>query len=124
MRSNNWRRFLAVVLMSAPLTRAPAPVRATEPEPKPQARTDIHGDALPAGALARLGTIRWRHGGPVTFVSFLADGKTLLTASQDNTVRVWDLATGKEVRRLDQHQEAATGGAAQFRMMGAGGGGM
>ena len=28
------------------------------------------------------------------------DGKTLLTAGRDNTIRLWDLATGKELRRF------------------------
>jgi WD40 repeat protein len=74
-------------------------------EPGPEARgkaADSHGDPLPPGALARLGTTRLRHGGDVTFVAFGSDGKTLLTAGQDDTIRLWDLATGKEVRRFDR----------------------
>jgi WD40 repeat protein len=70
--------------------------------PKEAGRTDLHGDPLPAGALARLGTLRWRHGTPVTHVAFLPNGKTVLTASQDNRVRLWDLETGKELRRFDR----------------------
>ena len=31
----------------------------------------------------------------VTGVAFLPDGKTLASCSEDQTVRVWDLATGK-----------------------------
>ncbi len=67
---------------------------------KGKAAADRHGDLLPAGALARLGTTRLRHQADVTFVSFGANGKTILTAGQDGTVRLWDLATGKEIRRF------------------------
>src|SRR5262249_57176748 len=48
------------------------------PEAKDKAVTDLYGDPLPAGALARLGTTRWQHGTNVTFVAFGPDGKTLL----------------------------------------------
>jgi WD40 repeat protein len=57
-------------------------------------------DALPEGALKRLGSLRWRHGEPITFLAFPSDGKTLLSASQDSVVRVWDRHTGKEIRRF------------------------
>jgi WD40 repeat protein/beta-lactamase regulating signal transducer with metallopeptidase domain len=72
----------------------------TGPETKGRPSADPHGDLLPSGALARLGTTRWRHGAEVTFVSFTPDGKALLTAGQDNTIRLWDLASGKEIRRF------------------------
>jgi WD40 repeat protein len=65
-----------------------------------KARKDLHGDPLPKGALARLGTTRWRHAAPVTYIAFVAEGKGLLTACQDETVRLWDRATGKEIRRF------------------------
>ncbi len=68
--------------------------------PQAAGRTDRYGDPLPAGALARLGTTRWRHGTPVTYVAFLPDGKAVLTVSLDDIVRLWDLATGKEIRRV------------------------
>src|SRR5262249_35678746 len=62
-------------------------------------RGDVLGDPLPPGVLARLGTLRLRHQGEVTFVSFVAGGQ-LLTAGQDNTIRLWDLEKRKEVRRF------------------------
>jgi WD40 repeat protein/beta-lactamase regulating signal transducer with metallopeptidase domain len=71
-----------------------------DPQANGKATADAHGDPLPAGALARLGTTRLRHGAEISFVAFGADGKTLLTASQDNTIRLWDLETGKEIRRF------------------------
>jgi RNA polymerase sigma factor (sigma-70 family) len=63
---------------------------------------DRHGDALPLGAVARLGTVRFRHGSTVTGLAFAPDGKTIVSGSYDQTVRVWDAATGQEVRRLSE----------------------
>src|SRR5689334_15936863 len=81
---------------------------------KPQAgRTDLFGDPLPEGALARLGTLRWRHGGPVYFTGFSADGKQLVTASMDGSVRVWEVATGKLLNTLTRPAESVP--ADQFR---------
>jgi WD40 repeat protein len=68
--------------------------------PQAPSKGDKCGDPLPDGALTRLGTIRWRHADTVTFVAFLADGKAVLTGAQDNTLRLWDRATGKEIRRF------------------------
>jgi WD40 repeat protein/beta-lactamase regulating signal transducer with metallopeptidase domain len=76
------------------------------PEANNKATADRLGDPLPAGARARLGTTRMRHGSEVTFVAFGSGGKTLLTAGRDNTVRLWDLATGKEIRRFAQPKPA------------------
>lgn len=60
---------------------------------------DAHDDLLPLGSRLRLGTVRFRHGAGIAFVGFLGDGSQLLTASHDGLLRVWDVATGKEVRR-------------------------
>jgi WD40 repeat protein len=60
---------------------------------------DAHDDLLPTGSRLRLGTTRFRHGAGVAFVAFLGDGSQLLTASHDGLLRVWDVSTGKEVRR-------------------------
>ena len=62
------------------------------------ARTDAHGDPLPAGALLRLGTVRWR--AFARFLAFTPDGKTLVTCEglgqQESVFRRWDAATGAE----------------------------
>jgi WD40 repeat protein len=44
------------------------------------------------------------HHGPVLGLLFSPDGKTLASASQDQTLRLWDLATGTEIRRLGEAQ--------------------
>src|SRR6185312_6919092 len=78
------------------------PPMATErpvPEGDKQARTDRHGDPLPAEALVRLGTTQLRHTRAAS-VFFAPDGKTVASAGGNHTVRLWDVATGKLVRNL------------------------
>lgn len=64
---------------------------------------DSYGDPLPKGCWVRIGTIRWRHGCRVWAVAFHPDGKSLLAASVDGSVRVWDSNSGKEIRRFTGH---------------------
>jgi WD40 repeat protein len=52
------------------------------------------------------GAISLRHGGPVYSLIFTRDGKTLISASGDRLIRLWDPATGKERRRLKGHTAA------------------
>jgi RNA polymerase sigma factor (sigma-70 family) len=59
-------------------------------------RTDIYGDPLPPGVLARMGTVRLRHAS--THLVFAPDGKAFLTCGTDGTLRHWDVATGKPLR--------------------------
>jgi RNA polymerase sigma factor (sigma-70 family) len=96
----------AAGLASCWTTGAPAGGRGTAiAEPavpegeKPRARVDRFGDPLPDGALARIGTTRFRHGGIIQVVAFAADGKRLLSYGADG-IRVWDAATGREQRHL------------------------
>src|SRR6266849_1082838 len=41
------------------------------------------------------------HSQNVTSVSFSPDGKTLASGSYDNTVKLWDVSTGAELRTLE-----------------------
>jgi RNA polymerase sigma factor (sigma-70 family) len=85
-------------------------------QPTPQG-FDANDDPLPAGALARLGTLRWRHNAPVQLIVLSPDGKTVFSAADDRLVHVWDFATGKELCRfgpgkVDQSSRIAPPGGA------------
>jgi RNA polymerase sigma factor (sigma-70 family) len=56
------------------------------------------GKSLPEGATARMGSSQLRHGEVVFFVAYTADGKHLITAGRDHAIKMWDRATGDEVR--------------------------
>ena len=64
-------------------------------------RTDRCGDSLPAEALARMGTTRFRHAGPIHFLGYSPDGKTLASGNSAGSIDfcLWDATTGKELRR-------------------------
>jgi WD40 repeat protein len=60
---------------------------------------DTCGDLLPQGAFARLGTLRFRPGDESCALTLAPDGKTAATGEMGR-VRLWDLASGKEVREF------------------------
>src|SRR5207253_5574532 len=49
------------------------------------------------------------HTGLVFSVAFSPDGKVLATGSFDNTVKLWDFATGKELQTLKGHTSSIYG---------------
>ena len=65
-----------------------------------QSKADAHGDSLPAGAVSRLGTVRWRAANNIVLATML-DSRTALTVTEDHLVQIWDTASGKELRRID-----------------------
>jgi WD40 repeat protein len=66
-------------------------------EPPATQKLDGSGDRLPHGALARMGTVRYRPGSRPFTLAVSPDSRTLATG-EDGVVRLWDLATGKETR--------------------------
>jgi RNA polymerase sigma factor (sigma-70 family) len=105
---------LALVTTTAGLLARPTPIRES-PQVKPpgdpvpaapaQARLDTHGDPLPPGALLRLGSLRLRAGAPVFAVVPTPDGKGIFSGSRTPTARLWEVDTGKELRRFDLPQK-------------------
>jgi WD40 repeat protein len=67
-----------------------------QPPTGSQAAAAIHGDPLPAGAVARFGTVRFRHGTAVSSLSVSPDGK-LVVSSGGGHVCAWDIPSGKLV---------------------------
>lgn len=55
------------------------------------------GRTLPPGAVARLGGTGLRHADRPTCVAFSPDGTHVVTGGQDDTVRVWSVATGRQL---------------------------
>ncbi|HLN31397.1 MAG TPA: sigma-70 family RNA polymerase sigma factor [Gemmataceae bacterium] len=71
-------------------------------EPQTSARTDLYGDPLPPGAIARMGTVRLRQGSSTAYLSAAAspDGKFIAT-SGDDSIRLWNASTGKLLWRMN-----------------------
>jgi RNA polymerase sigma factor (sigma-70 family) len=73
-----------------------------------QEHVDFHDDhPLPRGAVARLGTLRFRHSEAITRIAIGTDGTSILSAA-GKAVYVWDLATGKERRHFEGHKAPVT----------------
>jgi WD40 repeat protein len=68
---------------------------------EPESRKDGDGNALPAGALIRLGSLRFRHSAPVDVVAFSPDGAWAASyCGSEGHVAVWQASSGALKRKL------------------------
>jgi|GEM_PF-5497639 len=65
-----------------------------------QTRTDADGDRLPEGAIARIGSSRFRTDKFFADFTFSPDGKLIAGASYGGRLTVWEVATGREVTAI------------------------
>src|SRR5262245_21144455 len=80
------------------LVIALAAILACNEETGAPARTDLFDDPLPTGAVARLGTERFRACGSAEALAYAPDGSSLAVAGGNGDVRVFD-REGREWRR-------------------------
>jgi WD40 repeat protein len=92
--------WAASLVALATFLMASGPLLAADSDEK--ASQDLYGDPLPPGALARLGTVRFRHA--ASSAAYSPDGKLLAIGGADNEIWLFDAATGKEVRHWTAHQ--------------------
>jgi WD40 repeat protein len=80
-----------------------------QPPAAPPARVDGHGDPLPDGAIARLGTVRWRHGYTISRLVYSPDGKKIAAAGFGPAVTLWDISSGRLLHRFPQQSQPSSG---------------
>jgi RNA polymerase sigma factor (sigma-70 family) len=130
MLLNRLLKALTALLLVAALSGAAALVAQTQaedpPKPppnvepsqadRPQPRQDLHGDPLPPDALARMGSIRWRH--VDDFPNHLAvvpspTGRLVATFNrgdhENRMIRVWALADGRRLCEFPREDTPAGG---------------
>jgi WD40 repeat protein len=88
------------IALGGPEQPPAAPKPAVKESPPTAERKDAEGVPLPDGAVARLGSSRFRHGGTnIVTAAFSANGR-LLAAADSRGIHVWDTATGRRVRHF------------------------
>jgi RNA polymerase sigma factor (sigma-70 family) len=94
------------------------PTAADSPGPPPRAeaagRTDRYGDPLPPGAVLRLGTVRFRHGGQLHAAAVSPDGKTIASGGFGR-IMLWEAKTGRPLAVLVRDAEQPPDGPADPR---------
>jgi WD40 repeat protein len=62
---------------------------------------DRYGDPLPAGAVMRLGTTRFRQPQSIEHIVYSPDGEFVVTDNSQRRLQIWNARDGKKLRQLD-----------------------
>lgn len=116
-----WRAAAIVLLALGAITggvmafsgRVPEPPRRAEAPKIVEPARDVHNDLLPASAVARFGTIAFRHGDATANIAYSPDGKLILSQCW-RFARVWDAATGRELASFARPEARGSLVAASF----------
>ena len=78
------------------------------------------GDTLTLFDVATGKQVRqWKAPNPIFTLAFAPDGKSLVSRGQDQVLRLWDVAEGKEIRKfVEQPKPQQAGGFALYRRIG------
>jgi WD40 repeat protein len=104
-----WALVLASLLARPAVGQSPAGAEKDTPARERPARTDLYGDPLPPGAIARFGTVRFREADCLDLVAFAPDGKRLASAGPLGAV-LWDVSTGEKLLRLRKRSASPVAG--------------
>lgn len=95
--SNLFAAFLTILTFaSAHVCQADSPTDNKNDFADRSARTDLHGDPLPFGAISRIGTIRLWHANTILSIAYSPNG-TSLAVSTHNGLHLWEIATVKQL---------------------------
>ncbi len=90
----------------------PPPAEVAQPRPA----LDRYGDPLPDGAVARFGTVRFRHGGQLHSIAYSPDGKTIASGGFGR-IMLWEAETGKPITSLMRRDPTPAGPGKPSRMV-------
>ncbi len=77
-------------------------IAAAEAPGTPRLLADARGNGVP-DLKPHLGKTKLKHENMIIAAVFAPDGKSVATGGWDNLIRIWDAATGKELRRCTGH---------------------
>ena len=94
---------LLLLLPILAVPQDPPPVEKQPPQDQdPKPRLDLYGDPLPEGAVARMGTLRFRESQGIHHIAFSPDLRLVATASyKDSTATLWNGETGRAWKEID-----------------------
>lgn len=119
-----WQSIARIVLVAVGMglgggqgaAKAAIPIPRTDTKP---VHRDGDGDRLPDGAIARLGSARWRHGSPIQKLVVSPDGTRIACAGFDReyrrqgyndfSIRILETKSGQTLRRIGPLPQAVQG---------------